>query len=54
MEEANYGNSNRWLTALTMDKKMVGISRNKIIDFLGKESIESRPCMETYAYAAFI
>ncbi len=43
MEEANYGKSNRWLTALTVDKEVVGISRSKIIDFLGKESIESRP-----------
>ena len=43
MEEANYGKSNRWLTALTVDKEAVGISKSKIIDFLGKESIESRP-----------
>ena len=43
MKEANYGESNRWLTALTVDEKMTGISRNQIIDFLEKENIESRP-----------
>ena len=43
MKEANYGESNRWLTALTVDEKVTGISRNQIIDFLEKENIESRP-----------
>ena len=43
MKEANYGESNRWLTALTVDEKVTGISKNQIIDFLEKENIESRP-----------
>ena len=43
MQEANYGSSNRWLTALTVDEKITGISRNQIIDALEKENIESRP-----------
>ena len=43
MKEADYGTSNRWLTTLTVDEKISGISRNHIIDKLEKENIESRP-----------
>ncbi len=43
MQEADYGLSNRWLTALTVDEKITGISRNQIIEVLEKENIESRP-----------
>ena len=43
MQEAGYGKSNRWLTTLTVDEKITGISRNQIIDYLEKENIESRP-----------
>jgi len=43
MQEADYGKSNRWLSTLTVDEKVAGISRNQIIDALEKENIESRP-----------
>jgi len=43
MQEADYGKSNRWLTTLTVDEKVAGISRTQIIDALEKENIESRP-----------
>ena len=43
MEEADYGKSNRWLTTLTVDKKILGISKGDIINALQKENIESRP-----------
>ena len=43
MQEADYGKSNRWLTTLTVDEKVTGISRTQIIDVLEKENIESRP-----------
>ena len=43
MYEADYGKSNRWLTTLTVDEKVSGISRNQIINALDKENIESRP-----------
>ena len=43
MQEADYGKSNRWLTTLTLDQKVAGISRTQIIDALEKENIESRP-----------
>ncbi|MBT5760490.1 MAG: aminotransferase class I/II-fold pyridoxal phosphate-dependent enzyme [Candidatus Marinimicrobia bacterium] len=43
MQEAEYGKSNRWLTALTVNKKVAGISRSGIINALEKENIESRP-----------
>jgi len=43
MQEADYGKSNRWLSTLTVDEKMAGISRTQIIDALEKENIESRP-----------
>ena len=43
MQEADYGKSNRWLTTLTVDEKVSGISRTQIINALAKENIESRP-----------
>ena len=43
MQEADYGKSNRWLSTLTVDEKVAGISRTQIIDALEKENIESRP-----------
>ncbi len=43
MHEADYGASNRWLTALMIEDKIAGISRNQIIKVLEKENIESRP-----------
>lgn len=43
MPEEDYGKSNRWLTTLTVDAKVSGISRTQIIDALDKENIESRP-----------
>ena len=43
MPEASNGKSNRWLTTLTIDNKKTGINRNKIIEALEKENIESRP-----------
>jgi len=43
MQEAEYGKSNRWLTALTVNEKVAGISRSGIINALEKENIESRP-----------
>ncbi|QGS69473.1 aminotransferase class I/II-fold pyridoxal phosphate-dependent enzyme [Oceanobacillus sp. 143] len=35
--------SNRWLTALTIDPKVTGISRHEIIEKLAEENIEARP-----------
>lgn len=35
--------SNRWLTALTVDSKVTGISRTEIIDKLAEVNIEARP-----------
>ena len=43
MQEADYGKSNRWLTTLIINEKVVGISRSGIINALEKENIESRP-----------
>lgn len=43
MPEATYGLSNRWLTALTIDSDLCGISAIEIIDQLAKYNIESRP-----------
>ena len=43
MQEADYGKSNRWLSTLTVDEKVAGISSTQIIDALEKENIESRP-----------
>ena len=41
MKEGDSCKSNRWLTTLTVDDKISGISRNQIIEFLEKENIES-------------
>ncbi len=43
MPEAGYGLSTRWLTVLTVDKELCGVSRDDIIDGLEKENIEARP-----------
>jgi len=43
MQEADYGVSNRWLTALMVEDKIAGISRDQIIKVLEKEDIEARP-----------
>lgn len=43
MPEASFGVSTRWLTALTIDQKLCGVSVANIIDALAKEDIESRP-----------
>jgi len=43
MPEAGYGQSNRWLTTLTVDPKKTGVSRTRIIQALEEENIEARP-----------
>ena len=43
MPEASYGRSNRWLTTLTVDPALAGITCHDIMDALDKENIESRP-----------
>jgi len=43
MPEASYGRSNRWLTTLTVDPKITGVNRTRIIQTLEKENIEARP-----------
>ncbi len=43
MPEADYGKSNRWLTALTIDSQELKITRTDIINELSKWNIESRP-----------
>ena len=35
--------SNRWLTALTIDPKVTGVSRHEIIGRLAEDNIEARP-----------
>jgi pyridoxal phosphate-dependent aminotransferase EpsN len=35
--------SNRWLTALTIDEKVTGVSANTLIEALAQENIEARP-----------
>src|SRR5699024_5671576 len=35
--------SNRWLTALTIDPEVAGISRHEIIERLAEDNIEARP-----------
>jgi pyridoxal phosphate-dependent aminotransferase EpsN len=35
--------SNRWLTAIVMDNKIIGLSRNELLRALDKENIEARP-----------
>lgn len=43
MPEASYGKTTRWLTALTVDPEICGITSVEIIDELGKHNIEARP-----------
>lgn len=43
MPEANYGRSNRWLTALTIDPIKCGVSAYQVIDYLAQKNIEARP-----------
>lgn len=43
MPEAPYGKHNRWLTTLTIDPDITGVTVNQLIDQLEKENIESRP-----------
>jgi pyridoxal phosphate-dependent aminotransferase EpsN len=43
MPEAPYGKHNRWLTTLTLDPDITGVTVNQLIDQLEKENIESRP-----------
>ena len=43
MPEAPNGQSNRWLTALTVDPEKTGVKAADIMDALAAENIESRP-----------
>ena len=43
MPEAGFGCSTRWLTVLTVDPELCGVSRDDIIDALEIENIEARP-----------
>lgn len=43
MPELENTKSNRWLTALTIDEKVLGTSVNTILNFLNEENIEARP-----------
>jgi pyridoxal phosphate-dependent aminotransferase EpsN len=43
MPEAGYGRSTRWLTVLTVNPELCGISRDQIIEALEAENIEARP-----------
>jgi pyridoxal phosphate-dependent aminotransferase EpsN len=43
MPEASYGQSNRWLTTMTIDPKALGVTPNQIMDALANENIETRP-----------
>ncbi|MCL0106138.1 aminotransferase class I/II-fold pyridoxal phosphate-dependent enzyme [Peptococcaceae bacterium] len=43
MPEAHYGRATRWLTALTVDENLCGISAADIINALADENIEARP-----------
>lgn len=43
MPEAEFGRSTRWLTVLTVDSQLCGVSRDQIIDALEAENIEARP-----------
>lgn len=43
MPEATYGRSTRWLTALIIDQKKLGVTPLEIIEDLSHENIESRP-----------
>ena len=43
MPEADYGMSNRWMTALTIDPHQAGFTRDDVMALLGENNIESRP-----------
>ena len=43
MPEASYGQSNRWLTTLTVDPERANITANEFMDALAEDDIESRP-----------
>ncbi|WP_394186450.1 aminotransferase class I/II-fold pyridoxal phosphate-dependent enzyme [Metabacillus halosaccharovorans] len=43
MPELKHTQSNRWLTTLTLDEKVVGTSIHSILNTLAEENIESRP-----------
>ena len=43
MPEPEWGVSNRWLTALTVNPEITGVTNMKIIEALASENIESRP-----------
>jgi len=43
MPEASYGRSNRWLTVMTLEPKMVKLNRTDLIKILEKDNIEARP-----------
>jgi pyridoxal phosphate-dependent aminotransferase EpsN len=43
LKESEYCKSNRWLTTLTLDEKILGFDRSHLISILEKENLESRP-----------
>ena len=43
MPEETYGQTNRWLTTLTIDQSKTNYKPSDIINSLEKENIESRP-----------
>ncbi|SEF81148.1 dTDP-4-amino-4,6-dideoxygalactose transaminase [Paenibacillus sp. UNC499MF] len=43
MPEADYGRSTRWLTAITVDEEVTGVSSTEIVDRLAANNIEARP-----------
>ncbi|MVO98692.1 DegT/DnrJ/EryC1/StrS family aminotransferase [Paenibacillus lutrae] len=43
MPEAEYGRSTRWLTTLTIDPDITGVSASEILNKLTSDSIEARP-----------
>ncbi|WP_416826516.1 DegT/DnrJ/EryC1/StrS family aminotransferase [Ectobacillus polymachus] len=43
MPEAPFGRSTRWLTAMTVDEEVTGVSLNDVFDKFEKENIEARP-----------
>ncbi|WP_084783713.1 DegT/DnrJ/EryC1/StrS aminotransferase family protein [Paenibacillus sp. FJAT-26967] len=43
MPEAEYGRSTRWLTTLTVDPDITGVSASEILNKLTSDSIEARP-----------
>jgi len=43
MPEPQYGRATRWLSCLTVDPGVSGITRDKVIDVLAANNIESRP-----------